>query len=456
MGKERSGVFRTLFSFRALLFAFGLVAVGLPIALVAQLGIARTLTGIDADIAAIREGQFAAADVLELQLEEETGLRGYAASGQRSFLDPYRHGLVELPSRLADLRAALARLPDDEAAKAAAAELGRLNDDWLVTVAIPVIEERSDSLQRQVRGKRLIDRFRADVVPIQAAFERRFHAAIAERNATVRRNVLATIAATAAIAVELLVFGIVIARMRRELDRERSFVVTLQSATAGRLVPPRHLAIGSAYRSATRGVLVGGDVYDVYRIDGDRTLLVIGDISGKGLTAAVDTTFVRFALRTLASEHASLAEVATRFDALYAAADPAPEAFVTLFAGVHDRRDGSLVYANMGHEACWIRRGGELEQLAPTGPVIGLGGMQFAQARTSLRPGETLVLATDGLTEARDPDGGFVPADHVRAWIAQADSSTPQHLVDGVIAAVSRYVHGRISDDLAVLAVTPL
>lgn len=456
MDKERSGVFRTLFSFRALLLAFGLVAVGLPIALVAQLGIARTLTGIDADIAAVREGQFAVADVLELQLDEETGLRGYAASGQRSFLDPYRHGLVLLPARLADVRAQLAREPDDDAAKAAAIELGRLNDEWIETVAVPVIANRGDSLRRQERGKRLIERFRADLVPIEAAFERRFAAAIARRNATIRRNVMATIVATGAIALELIVFGIVIALMRRELDRERSFVVTLQSATAGRLVPPHHLAIGSAYRSATRGALVGGDVYDVYRIDGDRTLLVVGDISGKGLTAAVDTTFVRFALRTLASEHASLADVATRFDALYAAADPAPETFVTLFAGVHDRRDASLVYANMGHEACWIRRGDALEQLAPTGPIVGLGGMQFAQARTTLRPGDTLLLATDGLTEARDPDGGFVPAERVRTWIAQADASTPQRLVDGIIGAVTRYVRGRISDDLAVLAVTPL
>lgn len=447
---------RTLLSFRGLILAFGLVALGLPIALVAQLGIARTLTGIDADIAAIREGQFAAADVLELQLDEETGLRGYAASGLRDFLNPYRHGLVELPGRLADLRTQLARYPGDDAAERAAAELGRLNDDWLTTVAIPVIEAGNDSLRRQVRGLQLVDRFRADMVPIQAAFDRRYRAAIRRRDVTIRRNVIATIAAIAAITLELGVFAIVIARMRRELDRERSFVVTLQNATSGRLVPPHHLAIGTAYRSATRGARVGGDVYDVYRLDDDRTLLVIADISGKGLTAAVDTTFVRYALRTLASEHASAAEVVARFDRLYAAADPAPEAFVTLFAAIHDRRDGSLLYANAGHEACWIRRGtSTLEQLPPTGPVIGLGGMRFTERSAQLGRGDMLVLATDGLTEARDPEGGFVAAERVLEWITQADASTPQRLVDGILAAVRRYVRGRISDDLAVLAVTP-
>ncbi len=251
-------------------------------------------------------------------------------------------------------------------------------------------------------------------------------------------------------------FALVIARIQHELDRERRLVETLQSVMSGRLVPPPHLALGSAYRSATRGTRVGGDVYDVYRLDPERTLLLIGDVSGKGLLAAVDTTFVRYAVRALAAEGHPPELVAARFDALYRDADGPPESFVTLFVAIHDRRDDSLVYVNAGHEACWVRRGARLEPLAPTGPLIGLAGLgapAFAARRTVLGPGDLLVLATDGLTEARDPAGGLVPAQRVRDWILAADASSPQRLVDGLLAALTRYCRGRIGDDLALLAV---
>jgi serine phosphatase RsbU (regulator of sigma subunit) len=312
----------------------------------------------------------------------------------------------------------------------------------------------SDSMRRAIEGKLLIDRFRADLVPIRNALDERYRQQIVARDRAIAKTSDAALIATAVIALELVVFAIVIARIQRELDRERGVVETLQRAASGRLVAPPHLAIGTAYRSATRGTSVGGDVYDVYRIDEQHTLLVVGDVSGKGVTAAVDTTFVRYALRALAAEHHGAAEIVRRFDALYRAADRPPESFVSLFVGVH-QRDGTMTYANAGHGACWVRRGKAIEELKPTGPVVGIGGLMFKQASAMLRPGELLILATDGLTEARAPDGGFVPSDDVQGWLLEADVSNPQRYVDTLISAVTRYVHGRISDDLAVLTVTP-
>jgi sigma-B regulation protein RsbU (phosphoserine phosphatase) len=246
--------------------------------------------------------------------------------------------------------------------------------------------------------------------------------------------------------------------MQQALDREHAVVETLQSAAAGRLVAPEHLLVGSVYRSATRGARVGGDAYDVYRLDADRTLLVVGDVSGKGVTAAVDTTFMRYALRALASEISEPERIMSRFDALYRSADAAPEAFISLFVGIHDRRDGSLAYANAGHEACWIRHGSQLELLAPTGAVVGvtgLGAPPFGAARTTLEKGSVLVLATDGLTEARDRAGNFITEDQVRSWILEGDQDNPQRLVDSLLTDVTRFRRGRAGDDLALLAVTP-
>ena len=94
--------------------------------------------------------------------------------------------------------------------------------------------------------------------------------------------------------------------------------------------------------------------------------------------------------------------------------------------------------------------------LPPTGPIVGLGGIPFAAARTRLGAGEFLVLATDGLTEARDARGGIAGIVRATAWVAKARTRTPQDLADDLVTAVTRYARGRITDDLAILAVEPL
>jgi CHASE3 domain sensor protein len=449
------GVPRTFFSFRGLIVVFGFVAVGLPLALVWQLGIVRALNTLNQQIALTRQGQLAAAAVLQYQLDEETAVRGYAATHRPTFLGPYERGSATMPERLAELQQILDEI-GTPADRAALKDMRRVNAEWQRTVATPVIAGVPGQAARLLHGKTLIDRFRHDVEPIDAHLIARYHDAFVQRDRTIRTTTFVSVAAIALIAVEIVVFALVVARMRLELDRERGFVETLQSSASVRLVTPPYLAIGTAYRSATRGTRIGGDVYDVYSIDPDRTLLIVGDVSGKGLAAAVDTTFVRYALRALAGEGLAPDELIRRFEALYRAANPAPESFVSLVAAVYDRRDGSLAYTNAGHEGAWVRRGIDVEQLAPTGPIVGIGGFAFEAGRTTLGAGEFLVLATDGLTEARDPRGAIVPGDRVVAWIAAADARSPQGLVDDLVAFVTRYARGRIDDDLAILAVEPL
>jgi CHASE3 domain sensor protein len=453
-------VLRTPFSFRGLILAFGLVAVGLPIALVGQLGIVRTLNSVNQDLGQIRLGQLAAAEVLQYQLDEETAVRGYAATGRRVFLEPYARARAAMPAALDQLKTLIDEaVSSPDADDRALADLRTVNQLWLKNVADPIVARGRRDEAPLLHGKALIDRFRADVEPIKARFAARYHEAIMRRDGAIRTTTAVALLAIGVIALEIIVFAVVLTRMRYELDRERGFVETLQNAASVRLVPPAHLAVGNAYRSATRGTRVGGDVYDVYRLDGDYTLIVIGDVSGKGLAAAVDTTFVRFAVRALASEGLEPAEIMHRFDALYRDANGAPEAFVTLFVAIHDRRDGSLAYSNAGHEACWIRREGEVEILPPTGPLVGLGGFDgftFVGMRTAFGPGDTLVLATDGLTEARDPHGGFVPIEQVTSWVREVDAATPQAAVDGLLHVVQVHTRGRITDDLAILVVQPL
>jgi serine phosphatase RsbU (regulator of sigma subunit) len=436
-----------------LILAFGLVAVGLPLALVVQLGVVRALNDINVDIVGLREGQIGAASVLQLASDEESGIRGYAATRRTEFLEPYSRARRRMGDQLRDLGDHLADPGGRE--RNAYDDLGITNARWLQWVGDPVAAGEPLSAKSALEGKTLMDRFRDDVRVIEASQVVAYDRAAKHRAWLIHTASTISVAVTATIGVEIVVFAFVLARMRIELDREHAVAESLQRIASARLVPPSHLRIGTAYRSATRGVRIGGDLYDVYRLDDDRTLLVIGDVSGKGLSAAFDTTFVRYAVRTLAGEGLAPDEILTRFDLLYHAANPAPESFVTLFVGIHDRRSRSLAYSNAGHEAAWIRSVDRLTMLAPTGPIIGLGGFPFAAAETALTAGDVLILATDGLTEARDRSGRFVTLHELNRWLMNADASDPATFADDILRTAAQWTRGNIGDDLALLIVAP-
>src|ERR1700694_3085086 len=130
---------RALLSVRGLILVFGLVALGLPIALVGQIGIVRTLNAINHELGQIREAQLASADVLALQIEEETAVRGYGATRQVLFLEPYRRARAQMPVRRRE-RAAYAARADAPASEAVAvAALSGTNAEWVRTYAEPLL-----------------------------------------------------------------------------------------------------------------------------------------------------------------------------------------------------------------------------------------------------------------------------------------------------------------------------
>ena len=105
----------------------------------------------------------------------------------------------------------------------------------------------------------------------------------------------------------VLVFGLLAilfnayrSRLNRELEEERTITEILQRAFRSESVPLPHCEVGSAYLSATSHVAVGGDVFDVYRLSATRALVLIADISGKGVDAAVLTAFIKFMIRAIA------------------------------------------------------------------------------------------------------------------------------------------------------------
>ncbi len=200
---------------------------------------------------------------------------------------------------------------------------------------------------------------------------------------------------------------------------------------------------------------VGGDFYDYFRLGDGRLGLVIGDVSGKGVPAALFMAVTRTLLRA-----AALRGGAAPGDFLNEVnrallGDAASPLFVTVFCGVLDPGSGALAYANGGHNPpLLLRAGGAAEPLRERGlPVGALGEAEYRTAEAVLAPGDVLFLYTDGVTEAMDGRGELFSAARLQEALERADRSSPARVIDSVLAAVRRFAaEAPQSDDLTVLA----
>ena len=130
-----------------------------------------------------------------------------------------------------------------------------------------------------------------------------------------------------------------------------------------------------------------------------------------------------------------------------------PGLFVVVFVGIFDVRSLRFSYASAGHSGAYLRRGGSVNQLRVTGPIVGLDRtVTFETETLDLLPNDMLLLATDGLTEARDRSGQPLDDSGAMNLLARAPRD-PQACADELVKAVRRRSGGRLLDDLALLAI---
>ena len=220
------------------------------------------------------------------------------------------------------------------------------------------------------------------------------------------------------------------------------------------------LALAANYRAGLEESQVGGDYYDAFVLPDGRVALVIADVSGKGLSAAVQTATVKYSLRAFATEAGAPGLVLTRLNRMLCS-DLAGlgDHFVTLFYAVFDPVTGRLSWASAGHETVLIKRAaGGTETLEASGPILGLAEHAYGQEAAFLAPGDSLVLYTDGLTEARDVHTrALLDIDGVRALVEAAPvEAGPGALAAHLQQAAMRWAGGRPQDDMALLVVRRL
>jgi serine phosphatase RsbU (regulator of sigma subunit) len=200
---------------------------------------------------------------------------------------------------------------------------------------------------------------------------------------------------------------------------------------------------------------VGGDLYDIVKLDATRVLISIGDVCGKGIPAALFMAMTQSVMRMAVRIGADLqAEVGAANEVL--AADNAEGMFTTLFCGVLDLKTGALAWCNCGHPPALLLRGETLEQLRNSGPPLGIteGAKYKAAGAVTLAPGDMLFLYTDGVTEAENLTDELFGSERLAAALHAARGQPARAVVEHVVAQVIDFAGGAAqSDDITCVAI---
>ena len=200
--------------------------------------------------------------------------------------------------------------------------------------------------------------------------------------------------------------------------------------------------------------MVGGDYYDAIRLGDARAAIAIGDVSGKGMAAALLMSNLQAIVRAFAPSGLAPAELCAKANQLIAA-NVAPGKYITFFYAVLEAVHMRLDYCNAGHNPPILRRrDGALERLGEGGPVLGvLAGAAYTAGAVELRPGDCLVLYTDGISEAFNPEGEeFGEERLILPLKGPGDSAEDRR--QRIMAAVTEFCGGNFHDDATMMIVS--
>jgi len=199
---------------------------------------------------------------------------------------------------------------------------------------------------------------------------------------------------------------------------------------------------------------VAGDFFDFFLINPRTLVFVIADVSGKGMSAALVMAVTRTIVRNLAENGKTPARILAETNELLRESHGG-SAFVTIFLGIYNTNSGRIMYANGGHSPPLLvdRHGNARSVGEATGTIVGmLENQEYANAEMRLLPGETLLLFTDGITEARSPGGEFYGEGRIRAFLEANHGKSAEALCDTLEKEICDFQKMNLADDLTILA----
>jgi sigma-B regulation protein RsbU (phosphoserine phosphatase) len=199
---------------------------------------------------------------------------------------------------------------------------------------------------------------------------------------------------------------------------------------------------------------VGGDFYDFFLLDEDNLGFLIGDVSGKGIPAALFMTVCRTLLKATA-EHGLSPQVCLERINRILHRESVAEMFATAFYGILNTRSGKMAYANAGHNPPFIlRHDGTVEATETTGiPLAVLESAAYGANEIALRPGDGIFLFTDGVTEAMNAEANEFTAARLEACLRRHQGSPLPEIIQRVVDEVRAFSAGAApTDDVTILA----
>lgn len=223
------------------------------------------------------------------------------------------------------------------------------------------------------------------------------------------------------------------------------------------LTVPAHIEgieFSHLYRPATEVARIGGDFYDIFTLKEGKVGIAVGDISGTGVQAAILASMVKNAIRAYAYEDISPAQVMAKTNELVRGTT-GPGLFVSAFFGILDIATGLLIYCSAGHPPAILKRNtSEVALLITSSPIIGaFSALNFIDDEVTLKLGDTVVLYTDGVTEARCRNGRFFGEEQLVGLVRSlAASISIKDIPKAIFDAVIECSGAIISDDIVILS----
>jgi len=238
-------------------------------------------------------------------------------------------------------------------------------------------------------------------------------------------------------------------RLRRELEMCRRIQEELLPGCSGRLPFAEVRALSIPARE------LGGDFFNYFSLTDGSAALLMGDVSGKGVPAALLMANLQATLRARLPLESNLARLAEALD-FELEASTQPASYLTLFVCLIEPGGRRLRYVNAGHNTQYLyRKGGEVERLSSTGRPLGLiAGGTYEERSLELQDGDWLCLFTDGLVEAENSDGDWFGEQRLEALFEQASGGTPDELVKRIEQSIRTHRgKAEASDDATMMVI---
>lgn len=238
----------------------------------------------------------------------------------------------------------------------------------------------------------------------------------------------------------------------KQLETELQLSQVIQRGLLPAMIPSIHgLNIAAFSRPAQ---ILGGDYFDFVDFVDNSHGIVLADVSGHGVSASMFMSSLQTAFHTLVPDTDSPLQVLERINRLYIH-NVNITTFVTTFLAKYDSKSRIMTYANAGHNSAYLYRAETNEELwlRPTGPAIGLVEKFFIEKNeVQLELGDVLVLYTDGITEATNPQGVFWGEENMTEIIRQNVDSSAEQLLQKILRALTEHVGSNpLEDDVTLL-----